>query len=264
MIKIDFRGSTHGHFLEYVVNIYIMQTTPSQRDIFKPGTLSAHNADRGYLKDRMVFCGHFSECNMISDSDVVIRITTELNDDLYLVALTNLIHKAGDIGVDRQLLNIPEHTRNSRSLQRNNWFSKFNESHLHGYNYSLLPSNNVIVDFNYESFFDYNKFVKELNKVATSLDQTFFNDRSLFELWTKFISVNQGWQSLTKCLEILNYTYSDKSLDFVCTSIEEGWINYQISKANRLYDGELFTSDTYPTNTKNIYCIIQKHLESLR
>jgi len=43
MIKIDFHGSTHGHFLEYVSNVYIMQTTPSQRNIFKPPTYSAQN-----------------------------------------------------------------------------------------------------------------------------------------------------------------------------------------------------------------------------
>ena len=48
MIKIDFHGGTHGHFLEYVANVYIMQTTPSQASIFKPPAYSAHAADENY------------------------------------------------------------------------------------------------------------------------------------------------------------------------------------------------------------------------
>ena len=60
MIKIDFHGSTHGHFLEYVTNVYIMQTTPSKTSIFKPPTYSAHAPDDNYKDNRLIKCGHFS------------------------------------------------------------------------------------------------------------------------------------------------------------------------------------------------------------
>ena len=61
MIKIDFHAGTHGHFLEYVSNVYIMQTSPNQHNIFRPPTYSAHNLDTQYLHNRQIFCGHFSK-----------------------------------------------------------------------------------------------------------------------------------------------------------------------------------------------------------
>ena len=135
MIKIDFHGGTHGHFLEYVSNVYIMQTAPSNCSIFKPPTYSAHAPDKNYHRHRLIRCGHYSDPKYnltIDHKDTVIRIILNTKDDnLFFIALTNLIYKAGDIGFDNQMLSIPESIRNNPVDVRNNWYSKFNEREMY-------------------------------------------------------------------------------------------------------------------------------------
>ena len=269
MIKIDFHGSTHGHFLEYISNVYIMQTTPSQQNIFRPPTYSAHNPDNHYINDRMITCGHFSNpiYNLkINDDDQVIRITIDANnDDTFFIAFTNLIFKAGDVGFEKQLLYIPDYIRNNKIELRNNWYSKFAEREKYANCYeNFLPVSNLAHEFKFESFFSWKNFCAELTLLANFLNQTFFPDQSLYILWTEFIHRNQGWQSHMKCNQLLEdiFANTDKIID--CTVLEEAWINYNLSKMCKLYDSILNEQEDYPTNTQQIYSIVQQHFSLLR
>ena len=100
MIKIDFHGSTHGHFLEYVANVYIMQTAPSETSIFKPPTYLAHAPDQNYLKNRLISCGHYSNPIYqsrlkINDEDQVIRIIIDTNNDNMFFVSISIISLCG-------------------------------------------------------------------------------------------------------------------------------------------------------------------------
>jgi len=269
MIKIDFHGSTHGHFLEYVTNVYIMQTTPSKTSIFKPPTYSAHAPDDNYKDNRLIKCGHFSnpKYNLsISNNDTVIRIVIDVsNDNMFFIAMSNLMYKAGDVGFEQQMLSINESIRNSPVQLRNNWYSKFDERSLFVDYYQEFKDLDVpVFKFPFEAFFSFTDFCISLSNLATFLNQTFFPDQSLYNLWKEFIEVNQGWQSYHKCNQLLADVFANSNKSMDCTCVEQGWINYNLSKICRLYDGSLFDQDQYPTNTQLVHSIVQEHLANLR
>ena len=269
MIKIDFREGTHGHFLEYVSNVYIMQTTPSQCSIFKPPTYSAHAPDEHYLSSRLIQCNHYStpEFNLeIKDNDNIIRIVIDVTDDaMFFIALTNIMFKAGDLGLEKQLLSIPDRIRNDPVAHRNNWYSKLSERESYVSQYhNFLPVKNAVFNFSFNSFFCFTDFCKDLNSLAEFLNQTFFLDDSLYDLWCQFIKVNQGWQSYIKCNQLLEDTFSNNSVAISCTVLEQGWINYNLSKICRLYNGKIFEDIDYPDNTQIIYNLVRDHLAKLR
>jgi len=263
-IKIDFHGSTHGHFLEYVSNVYIMQTTPSKASIFKPPTYSTHNRDHHYLKDRVITCGHFSAANNIKKDDIVIRILMPFDDNMFFIAVTNLMYKAGDVGFEKQQLSIPEDVRNNPIAYRNNWYSKFNQRNEYARYYGEFSTiSNSVFEFPFEAFFSYKDFCIALSSLADFLNQSFFPDQSLYTLWTEFMQYNQGWQSFNKCNCIIEGMFSGHDMAIDCTAVEQGWINFNLSKMCKIYQGQMFDNE-YPSNTSIAHLAIQQHLSSLR
>lgn len=268
MIKIDFHGSTHGHFLEYVSNVYIMQTPPSNRSIFKPPTYSAHNPDETYINGKIIECGHYSSKMYdltLDPNDTVIRIQLDPNDDnLFYVALSNLMHKAGDIGFEQQMLSLPDHVKNNTARVRNDWYSKINERNKYADHYKdFVKVNNPTFDFSFRSFFSFTEFCAQLSELSKFLNQTFYPDKSLYDLWSVFIQVNQGWQSYIKCNNLLVDILSGQTTQIDCTSLEQAWINFNLSKICRLHDGILFNQEDYPSDTRLIHNLVQQHLSSI-
>ena len=184
---------------------------------------------------------------------------------MFFVALTNLMIKAGDLGLEKQLLSIPDHIRNDPVAHRNNWYSKLleRESYVTQY-HNFLPLTNAVFNFSFNSFFCFTDFCKELNSLAQFLNQTFFPDESLYALWCQFIKVNQGWQSYIKCNQILEDVFSNNSVRISCSVLEQGWINYNLSKMCRLYNGKIFKDIDYPDNTQIIYNLVKDHLAELK
>lgn len=269
MIKIDFHGSTHGHFLEYVANVYIMQTEPSKVSIFKPPTYSAHASDSNYLNHRIIECGHFSNPIYkmpINKEDILIRIKIDsYEDNMFFIALSNLMYKAGDVGIENQMLAIPLAIRDDPAAIRNNWYSKFNERETYANHYNeFAVVNNPVFEFPFSAFFSFRDFCTELSKLSMFLGQVFCPNQSLYDLWVKFIQVNQGWQSYTKCNHILENMLSNGNVNIECSVIEQGWLNYNLSKICRLYSGSIFDYKIYPDNTQLVYQLIQEHNNTLR
>lgn len=262
MIKIDFHGSTHGHFLEYVSNVYIMKTLPGNKNIFNSNG-AAHASDNEYKYNRLIECGHYSNTNFFSD-DIIIRITIDTNnDEFFFISLINLMHRAGDVGMEKQLLNIPDTIRNIRYLHRNDWYSKFNErnKYVNQY-YEFIKIPNLVFEFPFNAFYSFPLFCKKLNELAVFLNNQWFPDESLYNLWKTFMKKNQGWQAYIKCNSIIENIMGNISYKFECNEIEEGWINYNLSKICRIYDGELFNEDLYPDNCQDIYKILERHIKS--
>jgi len=260
-IKIDFHGSTHGHFLEYVANVYIMQTPKNKDSIFKPPTFSAHNRDYNYLTHRMIFCGHFSEANDIDNDDIIIRISPPATDNSFFIATTNLMYKAGDVGFEKQMLSIPESVRNDPVACRNDWYSKFNEREKYiNYYYEFAPVLCKLFEFPFESFFSFKEFCSSLSLLADFLEQTFFLDSSLYDLWAEFMSYNQGWNSHNKCNIIFENIFAKKNNAISCSVLEQSWLNYNLSKICKIYQGPMFDEADYPSTTGIIYSSVQDQL----
>jgi len=176
-----------------------------------------------------------------------------------------MIYKTGDVGFETQMLSIPVEIRNNPVLYRNNWYSKINEKDLYADFYGkFLDVNGAMFEFPYSSFFDFKNFCTSLNRLAQFLNQTFFPDHSLYQMWKEFIELNQGWQSYKKCSKIIENIFANDSIEIDCTVIEQGWINYNIARTCRMYTGSMFDNEKYPSNTQHIYNEIQQHLLRLR
>lgn len=266
MIKIDFHGSTHGHFLEYVSNVYIMQTDAGQSKLFNSNG-AAHEVDDVYLENRQIYCDHYSSLQIpFASNDKVIRITIDSDDDnQFYIALVNAIYRAGDVGFEKHIMQTPDVIRNQPVEHRNNWYSKITERHKYMNLFTDFDQSVVqVYDFPFTSFYSFQDFCKNLNALAFALNETFFPDQSLGSIWKKFIDLNQGYHSHRKCQQILENIFANADMEFDCTIIEQGWINYNLSKICRMYTGSMFENEHYPTNTKEIYKEVCRHLEWLR
>ena len=81
MIKIDFHGSTHGHFLEYVSNVYIMQIDAGYSKLFTSSG-AAHDVSELYRQNQLIYCGHLSKnYHQFDQDDLVVRISVDTHDD---------------------------------------------------------------------------------------------------------------------------------------------------------------------------------------
>jgi hypothetical protein len=242
-----------------------MQTTPSKASIFKPPTYSAHNRDHHYLNDRVIVCGHFSASNKIKNDDTVVRIVIPSTDNMFFIAVTNLMHKAGDVGFEKQQLSIPENIRHNPVEYRNNWYSKFTQHTEYAEYYTNFSTiSNSVFEFPFDAFFSFKDFCVALANLASFLNQSFFPDQSLYALWSEFIQYNQGWQSFNKCNRIIEGMFSGQHIDIDCTIVEQGWINFNLSKMCKMYQGPMFSNSVYPVDTSIAYIAIQQHLASLR
>jgi len=269
MIKIDFHAGTHGHFLEYVTNVFIMLTDPGYISPFTPGVGNSHNTDDIYQQNKIVRCGHFStnagghfadpkyRDHKFHYSDTIVRINIDQSDDrLFFISLTNLIYRAGD-SHETNLLSFPTDIRNDPVLYRENFFSKINERELYCNQFPELEELDIpTFNFPIDHFFSFYKFVKSLTAMANWLGQSFEASNRLYTLWVEFIERNQGLQSYIKCSKIIENTLNNVDCEFESTILEQAWINYNISKHCNVYDGPLYSNITYPTNSQQIYKII--------
>lgn len=265
-IKIDFYGSTHGHFLDFISNVFIMQVEPDSFDVFS-STGAVHKVSKYFYSKKIIHNGHYyTTPDSIAADDIIIRITFDESDDqLFYMALVNLCHRAGDINLEKKLLNIPQYIRDDPILLRNDFFSKINERFVYINEYGKFkPLTNKMFEFPFECFYDFIKLSKKLNELAFFLNQTFFPDNRLYNLWKQFIIKNQGYQSIMLCDSILKNIFTGESHHIpTLQAYEEAYINYNITKIARMFEGTCFNSK-YPTNTLDIYKEIQLHLQTLR
>lgn len=259
MIWIDFHGSTHGHFLEYVTNVWVMKL-PLESDSVFTESGACHNFSDYYKDNRAIRCGHWwwTEYRHQKANEPVIRIKFDrFNNQQFYIALVNRWYRSGDVTFDQKLSNIAEHIRNSPERFRNQYYHKYISRDAFG-DFQEIP--NPIQYFEFESFFVWSEFCRELYNIAKFLNQTFTPDRALYTLWQEFIERNQGYRSYYRCKTILENVFSEQPLPVDCTPYEEAWINYNITAITGLDSGPLFNNDVYPVNTLEIYKLIPQHV----
>jgi hypothetical protein len=260
MILLDFFSGSHGHFLEYVINTYIFKGA-RVADIFtESGASHGIRQDLSYMSNRMVHAAHYSEFNIpqpVPPEKVVrISVASQMEKAIYQI---NVMHRAGDIPIEKQIKSIPESIRNSSSQLRLDYFSKLNDR---GY---ALPNNwrwndVPVYEFPMCSLFDLADFYIELKKLAQFLEHSFNPDSSLTQIWNEFMQKNQGWQCWNNSQELLTKSFANENFDFTTDTWTQALLNYLLSQSIGICDGVLFDEDNYPSNTSQIYQIAQQYI----
>lgn len=144
---------------------------------------------------------------------------------------------------------------------RNDWYTKLSERHFDLYE-RKLKSDAPVFDFNFGCFFDLNEFVSELQRLSNFVGLTLKFDQTLTTLWEEFIKRNQGYNLFVKCNQILAKTLNNQTFEIDLDWQGQSYINHQLSKMFRLYDGPLFDDTPYPKTTQELYQIIIDHLDN--
>jgi hypothetical protein len=271
MIALDFAPGLHGHFLEYVINHYIFRK-PKLENIFQSsGAVDRINVREEYENFKAVHCGHYSSFEYPWDNDTAQIIFIRHNSELDFVLLTNIYHRchpvAGWLKLDFDVEKIMQYHRDimlSDAIEewqlKNNWFTKLNERHFdptNRYPQTDLP----VFEFDFACFFDFVKFVKELQRVSEFVNLNFVYDSSLYDLWEDFLSRNQGYKLYTEANNIVAHACADRPCVIPNDWKLHAYLNYAMSKSFRLCDGVLHSDQPYPTDARELYKIITQHLE---
>ena len=280
MKKIDFFGGTHGNFLELIINLFIYQLDFNQSDFFNQNGachLKNHNPD--YIPK--IKCSHFSHNNIPFDSnDLVIEI--HCNDDFMLPALVNSFVRSGDQVIDifnleidtiKKLSSLPKATvlltniindlgRKEiypRSAIRNYFYAQFDNAEYGIDMFNNFKHTGKKLVFPFDAFFDYEKFCVNLNKCAFFLDMNFYPTDHTYQIWKRFIQVNQGYDSYQRCKEAMHGILTGNSMDLSNFNIiEEAWLLYRISRIFRCFEHPLLTANQFVPTTKEFSQIIYK------
>ena len=260
---IDFYSGSHGHFLEYVVNSYIFKGPRIENVLTNLGTSHGPKLSSLYRESRMIRCGHYSEFDrpLSQDPKQIVRISVSSTFEKTVYQI-NVMHRAGDIPVEKKIMDIPDSIRNNTSLLRNDYYSKL---HDNGYTvpkkwkWDQIPN----YEFSMGSLYNLHDFYNELQMLADFLAHSFTPDQSLVGLWREFMQKNQGWQCWNQAQILLQKSLANEDYEFLADVWTQAVLNSFLSKCVRIYDGELFENFNYPTNTQQIYTIIQKHLINL-
>jgi hypothetical protein len=261
MILLDFYSGSHGHFLEYVINTYIFKGPRVEQVFTDLGTSHGTKKHSSYKASKIIHCGHYTEFDLkpAADPSQLVRICID-SDFEKTVYQINVMHRAGDIPVEKKIENIDRYTRNDAAKLRNNYLSKLNDTGYHVPNIWRWD-NTPYYEFPMGCFYDLCDFYSELYRLARFLNHTFNPDQSLTELWQEFMQKNQGWQCWNQAQTLLAKTLSNTDHEFLSDVWTQAVLNFLLTKCVGIYDGELFENPAYPTNTQLIYSIVQQHLQ---
>lgn len=266
-VAIDFSSGMHGHFLEYIINRYIYDVAEQNTVFQSTGAVDGIKSRQDYQNSKAVHCNHYSifDTPYPEDTDAVVYI--KHNPELDIVLLTNIYYRClfasgNDYNVDAQKI-IDRHKNvlegNEDWELRNNWYAKLVESHLEKgifYEDRTLP----VVNFNFECFFEFPKFVAELQKISKFVNRTLRFDSSIYTMWHKFMQVNQGYNLYKLGNDIIAGAYGNLQLEIPNDWQLHAYINYMLTYHYRIYDSILHTGEKYPTNTLTLHKIVNQHV----
>ena len=260
MIYLDFFSGSHGHFLEYLINTYIFKGPKVDSIFTESGASHGIRQDLTYMSQRVVHAGHYTEFNIpdMPTPEKIIRIfvSSQIEKSIYQI---NIMHRAGDIPIEKKMQSIPESIRNNPNQLRQNYFSKLNDNGYplpNNWRWNDLPS----YEFPMCSLFNLCDFYIELKKLAQFLEYSFNPDDSLTKIWQEFMLKNQGWQCWHTSQQLLIKILNNKNFEFEADLWTQSLLNYLLAQSIGICDGALFDSDNYPTNTNQIYQIIQQYI----
>jgi hypothetical protein len=281
--KIDFFGGLHGNYLELVVNHAIDQNDYDITDnqFLDTGACHLKSYSKSYVP--ITRCGHYSSWQQnFNDHDFVVRITAAPED--MLIAVTNSFLRAGNQMLDidhleqdtyHKMFCLPKLRSFLRTLTdrygirrsyprhilRHYFYSMFAvpECGLHMYN-RWLPANHFH-EFQFSSFFSFEKFYQELQSVANFFNLEFLPSADMIVLHENFLRVNQGWHSHIKCSNIIESIIRQKNIPLDLNIVEESWINWKITQIFNIYDLDCTQKEKFPEETSIIIREIAQHYQ---
>ena len=260
---LDFHGASHGHFLEYLINTWIYNG-PRVKQVFTE-LGSSHNPqqDKFYVESKMIKCGHFTEMDLQRKTlpNKIVRITLPTTVGRW-IHMVNLMHRVGDITLEKSYELIPITVLNNPVSLRTHWFSKLTDlDNTYRVDYIWKWPDVESFNFPMESLYDISELYKNMYECAKYLNFKFTPDQELYFVWNEFIKRNQGLQIYIKSKQITEYAFGNINFTFESTVIEQAVINAIITTTIGMYDGTLFTDNNYPTNTLIIWKQIENHLK---
>jgi hypothetical protein len=270
-IALDFAPGMHGHFLEYVTNRYIYDVDEIKDLFMSSGAVDRIKTFEDYQKAKTVCCGHYSSFGLpmteSTEKIIFIRHTPALD----IILLTNIYYRCHAVAARSYDYDVEKIMEYHRTLMpesqedwqlKNNWYTKLTERHFDQTLAYNNPRNLPTLNFNFECFFEFPKFVSELQKVSQFLNMTLRYDSSLYDLWCEFMKRNQGYNLYTQANKILSFAYGNQKYKIPDDWKLHAYINYVLTKSFRIHDGVLHTDNKYPTDTCVLYSIIQHHLNT--
>jgi len=278
LICIDFIPGSHGNFLKYVLNNLL-----NKEDLELP--FNNFGASHKKNKNLFVHCGHYNFDGNKIPSDNIISIRFTEGDLLQLFSVS--FYRVGDQNIEdvnlhintyykllkfnSQIieslnksygLNISEGNQNCPKYILREFFKfGFKDPSIHGFTIGLnkmnYTNNKKVYNFDYSSFYNYDKFKNELKNIESFFNLKFY-PKDLKEIHDEFISY------LTKYLELKpqadSIIESVKNNEYVdipdLTLLQESYINAILEN---LYQIEMpFHQEEYFTNTKQIVEWIKK------
>ena len=254
---IDYPTGTHGHFLSYVLNVFVLKTTQHKQSPFDQSG-AAHLLSKEYLSSRLVHESHYSEKGIKKPNvDKVIQIEVLRKDFPILVA--NTFYRAGNIEENSRMSDLEVEYNNKTSLIRNVMYSKFLESDTYTGIEKQIKLDEVdnSLKINMSDLYNLSDFVGVLHDIAYYLNHRFFMTEELISLWDEFIEKNQGFQMHQKCRYVMDKVLRGIETDFEFNIMDQAYFNMMLSKNEHIFDGPLFQNDLYPTNTSVIINMIK-------
>ena len=258
---VDFFGASHGHFVDYILNIWIYQGHRVPQVFTDLGTSHLPFRDQKYHDSRQIFNGHYTQLKWGKfDPEKIVRITID-NEWAKWIYQINVMCRVGDIPLEENLKLIDHTVREQSCMLRNQWYSKFmDDSCAYTYPNNWRWQTTPAFNFGMEKLYDLYELYNTLHNCAAYLGMRFCPDIELAQVWHEFMQRNQGWQTYIKCKTIVAQTLSGVDTPIVTNEIEQALINTMLSKTVYIFDGLLFEQNQYPNSTAEIWTQVQQHL----
>lgn len=256
IVWLDYHGGTHGSFLEYVGNVYIMGVPKVLGPVFNQHG-ACHQIDEPgepYRDHREICRGHWwwKNYERFHPSHPVIRITfdDDNEDHLYMLQV-NIWFRAGNVSFEDKLKDLDTETKNSRMKLRKFFYDRVtNPDKSHGF--KDLPDNRVF-EFKFAWFYQWHLFSQGLRDMATFLERPLTVNKELYDLWREFIKLNQGYQSYVRCADVLETIYHDQDRPIALEAWEEAWLISNLAKIYGDPAENLLNQESFPTSTIDLY-----------
>ena len=247
-----------------MINCWIFNCSRTDNLFTHTGACHGAKEDEKYKKESLIRCGHLSqddlEINQLPEKIIRISVDDFVGFCCYQI---NVICRAGDIPKKvKEISTVSQDILNSPAMLRMDYFSKFSSKE---FAYELPThwkfQDIASLEINMSCLYDFFSFLETLKKIADFLEHKFSPDQELFYLWEEFMNRNQGWQSWILCNDLVKDTMANRDRVIELEIEQQALLNLLLSKSIGIFDGDLFDRPDYPSNTKEIYGLIKKHLD---
>ena len=272
---IDFWGGAHGNFLELAVNSCVFQQSwlLTQEIFVASGAVHVKNKNLTYAENRNRWCRaeHLTQDGFrFAEHDRVIRIKVPWH--LALICFTNATARAGThFDKGRDIWQLENHafgtqmhdnvifkshlpylqerfgkmTRYPRYAWRHLFYNKFRHGRFSAeQDWDDTVPGYKCFDFDFASFFDRQKFYRDLQEIAVFFDQTLMIHPEFDRVYDEFLEKNQGWRAWNRCQTIIAAVQEHRDIRSVCTVIDEAYLEATL-------DLGMLNKDKWPTYTRH-------------